>query len=125
MNFNQMPNDILDLIYEMKTKAELLDNIEKYARSNYKFVMKDLSSKQNDAIKDYEIWRDNTVIENMIIFLEPEDDDSHSQFCHSIKYDDVLWSILYRGPPDILSSKLTIDGYMDDYDELYREFIIN
>ena len=119
MNFNQMPNDILDLIYEMKTKAELLDNIEKYARSNYKFVMKDLSSKQNDAIKDYEIWRDNTVIENMIRFLEPEDDDSHSQFCHSIKYDDVLWSILYRGPPDILSSKLTIDGYMDDYDELY------
>ena len=120
-----MPNDILDLIYEMKTKAELLDNIEKYARSNYKFVMKDLSSKQNDAIKDYEIWGDNTVIENMIRFLEPEDDDSHSQFCHSIKYDDVLWSILYRGPPDILSSKLTIDGYMDDYDELYREFIIN
>jgi len=50
MNFNQMPNDILDLIYEMKTKAELLDNIEKYARSNYKFVMKDLSSRQNDAI---------------------------------------------------------------------------
>ena len=125
MNFNQIPNDILDLIYEMKTKAELLDNIEKYARSNYKFVMKDLSSKQNDAIKDYEIWRDNTVIENMIRFLEPEDDDSHSQFCHSIKYDDVLWSILYRGPPDILSSKLTTDGYMDDYDELYREFIIN
>ena len=51
MNFNQMPNDILDLIYEMKTKAELLDNIEKYARSNYKFVMKNLSSKQNDTSK--------------------------------------------------------------------------
>ena len=99
MNFNQMPNDILDLIYEMKTKAELLDNIEKYARSNYKFVMKDLSSKQNDAIKDYEIWRDNTVIENMIRFLQPEDDDLWTpQFRHLRKYDDVLWSILYRGP---------------------------
>ena len=106
-----MPNDILGLIYEMKTKAELLDNIEKYARSNYKFVMKDLSCKQNDAIKYYENWRDTTVIENMIRFLEPEDDDKCSQFYHSIKYDDVLWTILYRGPNDIqavLSSKLNL-----------------
>ena len=94
----------------MKTKAELLDNIEKYARSNYKFVMKDLSCKQNDAIKDYEIWRDTTVIENMIRFLEPEDDDKCSQFCHSIKYDDVLWTILYRGPKDTVRHDIDLTG---------------
>ena len=104
MNFNQMPNDILDLIYEMKTKAELLDNIEKYARSNYKFVMKDLSYKQHDAIKDCEMWRDTTIIENMIRFLEPEDEhDYNEHFCHRILYDDVLETtcILYLGPKNI------------------------
>ena len=45
MNFNDLPNDILGMIYDMKEAEQHLEKIEKYSRSNFKFVMKDIKER--------------------------------------------------------------------------------
>ena len=45
INITDLPTDILTMIYELKDTQEHLDIIEKYARSNFKFVMKDIKER--------------------------------------------------------------------------------
>ena len=90
MKFNQLPTDILTMIYEMKEEKEKEEREIKYNKSKYNFMIKELKELQKDAIRETEIWKDRTFIENILIIIEPEDDIESLPFLHSIKYEDTL-----------------------------------
>jgi hypothetical protein len=50
---DQLPKDIIDIIFKRKETSERLDKIEKFARSNHKFFINNLNE-LFDIIKDDE-----------------------------------------------------------------------
>ena len=90
MKLQEMPNDILHLIFEMKEEEERKDREIKYNKSIYNFMIRELKTLQNDAIRETEIWKDGSFIENILRIIEPEDNDKLFPFYHSINYEDTL-----------------------------------
>ena len=70
MNINDLPNDILGMIYDIKEDTEHLDKIEEYARSNFKFVMKDIKQRFENILDD----RQDEVVENQILVSDITED---------------------------------------------------
>ena len=77
INITDLPNDILTMIYELKEKEERLTIIEKYARSNFKFVMKDIKERFINILEDkIEMEYDQQVLPYDIIENQDMTDDS-------------------------------------------------
>ena len=89
MNFNDLPNDILGMIYDMKEAEQHLSKIEKYSRSNFKFVMKDIKEKFEIILDDkrYEELPETVSVSEIVEYQEAHED--NQVYDAKWKFDDM------------------------------------
>ena len=92
ITLKHLPFDMIDMIFDIEEKDVKLDNIERYSKSNYNFIVHRLNNQFENMIEEYEDEVKDISDLNIKKILKDYEyiDDDSMKIDTKFKFDDVI-----------------------------------